>query len=106
MIMSAVKIGKDVSSLSSFDQAGLTKNLVQNVPNFEISGGSSTVIEKAVKPKTAQESAAKEDKSTITTDTIDQNSNTITITDDAAATQDKSKSEYELWNCWLGSSSR
>ena len=93
-IISDVESSVDVSSLSSFDQAGLTKNLVQNVPNFEISGGSSTVIEKAVKPKTAQESAAKEDKSTITTDTIDQNSNTITITDDATARLDKSKTEY------------
>ena len=67
-IISDVESSVDVSSLSSFDQAGLTKNLVKNVPNFEISGGSTTVVEKAVKPKTAQESAAKEDKSTITTD--------------------------------------
>ena len=94
-IISDIESSVDVSSLSSFDQAGLTKNLVKNIPNFEISGGSSIVVEKSVKPKTAQEGAEKEDKSTITTDTIDQNSNTITITADATATQDKSKSEYE-----------
>ena len=94
-IISDIQSSVDVSSLTSFDQAGLTKNLVKNIPNFEISGGSSIVVEKAVKPKTAQESAAKEDKSTITTDTTNQNTGTNTITADAAATQDKSKSEYE-----------
>ena len=94
-IISDVESSVDVSSLSSFDQAGLTKNLVKNIPNFEISGGSSVVVEKAVKPKTAQEGAEKEDKSTITTDTENQNTGTNTITADATATQDKSKSEYE-----------
>ncbi len=94
-IISDVESSVDVSSLSSFDQAGLTKNLVKNIPNFEISGGSSVVVEKAVKPKTAQEGAEKEDKSTITTDTENQNTGTNTITDNASATQDKSKSEYE-----------
>ena len=94
-IISDVESSVDVSSLSSFDQAGLTKNLVKNIPNFEISGGSSVVVEKAVKPNTAQEGAEKEDKSTITTDTENQNTGTNTITADATATQDKSKSEYE-----------
>ena len=93
-IISDIESSVDVSSLSSFDQAGLTKNLVKNIPNFEISGGSSVVVEKAVKPKTAQEGAEKEDKSTITTDTIDQNTGTNTITDDATARLDKSKTEY------------
>ena len=94
-IISDIESSVDVSSLSSFDQAGLTKNLVKSIPNFEISGGSSIVVEKAVKPKTAQEGAEKEDKSTITTDTENQNTGTNTITADATATQDKSKSEYE-----------
>lgn len=94
-IISDIQSSVDVSSLTSFDQAGLTKNLVKNIPNFEISGGSSVVVEKAVKPKTAQEGAEKEDKSTITTDTENQNTGTNTITADATATQDKSKSEYE-----------
>jgi len=94
-IISDVESSVDVSSLSSFDQAGLTKNLVKNIPNFEISGGSSVVVEKAVKPKTAQEGAEKEDKSTITTDTENQNTGTNTIIADASATQDKSKEEYD-----------
>ena len=94
-IISDAQSSVDVSSLTSFDTAGLTKNLVKNVPNFEISGGSTDVLEKAVKTKTAQEGAEKEDKSTITTDTENQNTGTNTITADATATQDKSKSEYE-----------
>ena len=50
-IISDVESSVDVSSLSSFDQAGLTKNLVKNIPNFEISGGSSVVVEKSCKTK-------------------------------------------------------
>ena len=55
-MISNIQSSVDVSSVSSFDQAGLTKNLVKggDVPNFEISGGSTTVVEKSVKPKTAQ----------------------------------------------------
>jgi hypothetical protein len=96
-MISNIQSSVDVSSVSSFDQAGLTKNLVKggDVPNFEILGGSTTVVEKAVKPKTPQEGAAKEDKSTITTDTTDQNAGTTTITDDATATLDKAKAEFE-----------
>ena len=94
-MISDVQSSVDVSSLSSFDTAGLTKNLVKNVPNFEISGGSSTVLEKAVKAKTAQEDAVKEDLSEISEDTINQNIGNDTIIADASATQDKSKEEYD-----------
>jgi len=94
-IISDVESSVDVSSLTSFDTAGLTKNLVKNVPNFEISGGSSTVVEKAVKTKTAQEDAVKEDLSEISEDTINQNIGNDTIIADASATQDKSKEEYD-----------
>ena len=94
-MISDIQSSVDVSSLTSFDTAGLTKNLVKNVPNFEISGGSSVVLEKAKKTLTAQLNAVKEDLSEISEDTINQISNTTAITDDAAATLDKAKAEFE-----------
>ena len=93
-IISDVESSVDVSSLSSFDQAGLTKNLVKNIPNFEISGGSSVVLEKAVKTLTAQLNAVKEDLSEISEDTINQNIGNDTIIADATVTLDKSKEEF------------
>lgn len=93
-IISDAQSSVDVSSLTSFDTAGLTKNLVKNVPNFEISGGSTDVLEKAVKTKTAQLNAVKEDLSEISEDTINQNIGNDTIIADAAVILDKSKEEF------------
>jgi|TARA_Y100000310_G_scaffold216611_1_gene217674 hypothetical protein len=93
-MVSDVQSSVDVSSLSSFDTDGLTKNLVKNVPNFEISGGSTDVLEKAKKTLTAQADAVKEDLSEISEDTTKQNEGTTTITADVSATQDKSKTEF------------
>ena len=93
-IISDIQSSVDVSSLTSFDQAGLTKNLVKNIPNFEISGGSSVVLEKAVKTLTAQLNAVKEDLSEISEDTINQNIGNDTIIADATVTLDKSKEEF------------
>jgi len=93
-MLSDVQSSVDVSSLTSFDTAGLTKNLVKNVPNFEILGGSTDVLEKAIKTKTAQLNAVKEDLSEISEDTINQNIGNDTIIADAAVILDKSKEEF------------
>jgi len=93
-MLSDVQSSVDVSSLTSFDTAGLTKNLVKNVPNFEISGGSSVVLEKAKKTLTAQLNAVKEDLSEISEDTINQNIGNDTIIADATVILDKSKEEF------------
>ena len=96
-MISNIQSSVDVSSLASFDQAGLTKNLVKggDIPNFEIPGGSIEVLEKAQKTLTAQANAVKESLSEISIDTTNQISNTTTITDDATATLDKAKAEFE-----------
>jgi len=93
-MLSDIQSSIDVSSFSSFDQAGLTKNLVKNVPNFEILGGSTKVFEKATKTLTAQLNAVKEDLSEISEDTINQSKGNDTIIADATVILDKSKDEF------------
>jgi len=93
-MLSDVQSSVDVSSLTSFDTSGLTKNLVKNVPNFEISGGSTKVFEKATKTLTAQLNAVKEDLSEISEDTINQSKGNDAIIADATVILDKSKGEF------------